>query len=294
MSREGRFHAEYLGWKETRGLYGFAFTEPIVAKLLLRQSSAPDSYRITMKIKRGELHIVQSKSSARQKVKYPAVPLMDISFVTQSPSPNADVVSCIFLGYNSRTHCAAHAHVYRFDSADSAAGFVRMVNSAISRPEYRQRVIGMEHDLAELGHVVPSRLSVEVEGVMRTRGSDGGSYGSPSPNSSDGERLPMYPSAEEALRQRKDIVITKTAPKPELKGAKLFGNIQEELEHKLAKTTEAPILLPPKDYDTIVRRYGHLSIRDRVKPRSIIGNQGVFQTDTATSTPNKVCLHETA
>ena len=272
MPKEGRFYVEYLGWKETRGLHGSEYTDPITAKLLNRRSSR--LHRMTIKVTKDELQItehVTTPNGKPQKIKYPAQQICDVSYVTQSAPPHTDVVSCIFLGYNSKTQCAAHVHAYIFDSSDTATIFVKLLNSLIEQPNYRQRIFAMEKDLFQLVHG-------EFTG-HDTLGSDGASYDSHSPNSSDSGLPPRhYPSAEEALKARKDIVIKRTPSQKKSGKSSLYDNVQDELAHKLTlqQEKEMPILLPPKDYDTIVRRYGHLSIRDKVKKRAVVGSDSFF------------------
>lgn len=279
MPKEGRFYVEYLGWKETRGLHGSQYVDPVVEKLLTRQQAARTLHRMTIKVNKEELQIFQHVTGSNgkpQKIKYPAQQMCDVSYVSQCAPRYKDVVGCIFLGYNSKTHCAAHVHSYRFDSADTATIFVKLVNSIIARPEYRQRVEGMERDLFRVGHVTVGMGHHEHDGM----GSDGGSYGSHSPNSSDSGLPRNYPTADQALKARKDIhIVKRTQSDKRAEPSKLFGTVQDELSHKLTmqQKQEMPILLPPKDYDTIVRRYGHLSIRAKVKQRSVIGADSVFK-----------------
>lgn len=282
MPREGRYYVEYLGWKETRGLHGNDYTDPVVKKLYSRRQSEGGMHRMTIKITRDDLQISQHKTGSNgktSKIKYPAQPMCDVSYVAQCSPPYTDVVGCIFLGYNMYTHCAAHVHGYRFDSPDTAAMFAKQVNSIIAQSEYRQRIMAMEQDLSQLGHV---NARTNGHGGHDMIGSDAGSYGSHSPISSD-SGVPhevSYPTAEEALKARKDIVIKRSASQKKQQSPKLFSTLQDELSHKLSmqEQKETPILLPPKDYDTIVRRYGHLSIRAKVKQRSIVGADSIFRS----------------
>lgn len=278
MPKEGRFYVEYLGWKETRGLYGNDYLDPIMWKLLSRSETFRSLHRMTIKVNKDELQILQHVTAPNgkpQKIKYPAQQMCDVSYVAQSPAPHTDVVGCIFLGYNAKTRCAAHVHAYRFDSADTAAMFVKLVRSIIEQADLRERIIAMEQDLFRLGHIGVRTSLQEPDGM----GSDGGSYGSHSshsPNSSDSGAPRTYPRPEDAFKARKDIVIVKRTPSQKsAESSKLFNSMQDELSQKLEK--DVPILLPPKDYDTIVRRYGHLSIRAKVKQRPVIGPDSVFR-----------------
>lgn len=281
--KEGRYYVEYLGWKESRGLFGREFTEPVIKELLARRRN-DELPRMTIKLNNNELQISQeavAKTGAKpEKTKYPAIPVKDAAFVIQGLYPDTDVVACIFLGYNPYTKCAIHVHVYRFDSADTAGVFVRHLGSITSKPEFRSRILGIEKDLADMGHVT-LRQQLESSNPSprhNSGGSDGYSYGTHSPQSAD-SLSPKYPTVEEALKKRQDIKLQKSPKRvePDKHIRRAFSSLQEELEYKMGLEDE-PILLPPKDYDTIVRRHGHLEIRDEVKAtsRTIVGPNGIF------------------
>jgi len=285
MPKEGRFYVEYLGWKETRGIQGNEFIDPILRKLISKRESARRLHRMTIKVGKYEMQISQVKVDSHgksQKVRYPAQLMEDVTFVSQCSRPYSDIVGCIFLGYNMQTQCAAHVHAYRFDSEETARVFTNLVSSIIFHPDYKERIVAIEQDLVKLGQIVKREpLSVNHD----TMGSDAGSYGSHSPNSSDSGLARSFPTADEALKQRKDIVIIKRTPSQKDKQPnqqRLFTTIQDELSHKLTlqEQKDAPILLPPKDYDTILRKHGHLSIRAKVKQRSILGADSIFKSPT--------------
>ena len=278
-----RYYVEYLGWKESRGLYGREFTEPVIKELLARRREA-ELPKMTIKVNDKEIQISQEltkSSSKRDKTKYPGIPTKDTAFVIQGFYPDADVVACIFLGYNPYTKCAIHVHVYRFDSEGTARMFTDHVTSIIDKPEFRSRILGIEKDLVELGHInLRQQRDVSSRPGLRhsSDGSDGYSYGTQSPQSAN-SLSPSYPTPEEALKQRPDIKIPKSPrqTKPDQNVKRIFSSLQEELEYKM-RLADAPILLPPKDYDTIVRRHGKLDFRDEVKAtsRSIVGPNGIF------------------
>lgn len=282
-AKEGRYYVEYLGWKESCGLFGREFTEPVIKELLARRRSA-ELPKMTIKLNATELQISQEtikKSDSKQgRSQYPSIPTKDASFVIQGLYPDCDVVACIFLGYNPYTKCAVHVHVYRFDSETTAGMFVSHMSSIIDQPEFKNRILGIERDLAGIGHA-SLRQQRDTNGRMtrhNSEGSDGLSYGTHSPHSSD-SLSPKYLSAEEALKKRPDIVITKSPKQtePDKKTKRIFGSLHEELEYKMS-LEDSVILLPPKDYDTIVRRHGKLDIRDDVKAnsRTIVGPNSIF------------------
>lgn len=272
MSKEGRFYVEFLGWKETRGLYGASFTDPVVSALIERQQKSQNHIRMSIKVNEDELQVTQHVTTSQgksQKIKYPKVLMCDISYVTQCAPPHTDIVSCIFLGYNPMTKHAAHVHVYRFDSSDTATIFLRRITSVIEQKEYRERILAMERDLIDLGH-------------LRRRdslGSDGASNGSSSchsPNSIDsGYGHSSKRSSGGANHSLLKPVGAQTAA--------AFSSIHNELEHKLSlqNKNEKPILLPPKDYDTVVRRHGHISIRAKLKPfkPTVVGAESIFNNN---------------
>lgn len=282
--KEGSYYLEYIGWKEAPGIYGREFTEPVIKELLARQRHHVELPKMTIKLNSKEIQISQTvmkKSGGKpEKTKYPPIATKDVTFVTSGMYPDNDVVACIFLGYNPYTKCAVHVHVYRFDSADTASIFVQHLSAIIDRPDFKERIIGIEKDLAEIGHVkIRSQFHKTDNNNLlgNSAGSDGMSYGSRSPLSSD-SLSPKYPTAEEALKQRRDITIQKSKKpvEPDQKTKKAFSSLHEEFEYKV-NLQEAPILLPPKDYDTIVRRHGKLDFRDEIKAsQSILGPNGIF------------------
>lgn len=283
--KEGRYYVEYLGWKESGGLFGREFTEPVIRELLARRRLSNELPKMTIKLTENEIQIsqevIRKTGSEPEKTRYPPIPTKDTTFVIQGLYPDNDVVACIFLGYNPHTKCGVHVHVYRFDSEATAALFVQHLSKIVERPDFKDRILGIEKDLADLGHIcMRSQYEAGQDSLRRHSGSDGLSYGTSSPQSSD-SLSPKYPTADEAIRRRSDIKIQKSKklPEPEPSVKKVFDSLHEELEYKM-KVNEGPLLLPPKDYDTIVRRHGHLEIRDELKPRSrsVIGPDGIFST----------------
>ena len=105
-----------------------------------------------------------------EKIKYPPIPSRDITYAVQATSPDEDVVSCIYLGFNPQTHCAVHVHVYRCDSPETADLFVEHLNQLTDITEHKQRIMKIEQDLVGKGQVSP-RPSLYVGEA----GSDAGS-----------------------------------------------------------------------------------------------------------------------
>ena len=155
-SQRSQYYVWYLGWKESRGLSGQEFTEPIVRELLVRRRSEALP-KLTIEVTKKELKVtqlVEKRKGKVDKVKYPAIPSRDVTFATQALYPDEDVVACIYLGYNARTQCAVHVHVYRCDSPDTAALLVDNINALVQLPEHLARVRKIEQELFEKGQIV--------------------------------------------------------------------------------------------------------------------------------------------
>lgn len=153
-----------------------------------------------------------------------------------------------------------HVHVYRFDSPDTAKSFVNFLNYIISMNIERTNQI--EQQLIEKGHIDDPRernmapVSPRPQPNMdyRLESSDGMSdrafhddSGADSASFSD----EGYPSGSDDIEP--DL--------QSLKDAVPFDSVTDELKTRLRLTETqgaAPLLLPPKDYDTVVRRHGDI------------------------------------
>ena len=177
---------------------------------------------------------MEKKKNKTEKVNYPPIPSKDVTFATQASVPFDDVVACIYLGYNPETRSAVHAHVYRCDCSETAAMLVKQMNQLIEMPDHQKRLRKIESDLVMQGQIAPQRKN-NTESLT----SSGHSTRSSGSSHSD----PRDPDL--------DRDIEKESPAP-------FMSVTDELKVKLADRTSAPLLLPPKDYDTICRRHGKI------------------------------------
>jgi len=154
-----------------------------------------------------------------------------------------------------------HVHVYRFDSPDTARTFVRYLNDIVSMNAVRTDQI--ERQLVEQGQIEDFRARSMAPIEHR-----------PKPNmnyrfdSSDGmsDRAFHDDSGADSASFSDDGFPSTGSDEidPDLQSLKEcvpFDSVTDELKARL-KLTEtqgaAPLLLPPKDYDTIVRRHGDL------------------------------------
>ncbi len=150
----------------------------------------------------------------------------------QSEEPNDDLVSCIFLGAGggpSEADCPLQVHTFRCDSGETASILAKQLKSLVH--QNRSKLDAIEARLAEKGLLRSSSAASKV-------GSDGRSLGRSSDDSSE--------------------LSSPAASKPSL--VNLHECLAAELRQKFCQ--KSPLLLPPKDYDTVHRTKGNLSSVD--------------------------------
>lgn len=288
--KKQQFYVQFLGWVETNGIRGTRYTDPVVNDLRRKVKKWKYAPKLTLQVGKKEMKITQDIQDERKKgkkiktIKFPIIPSRDITFAVQALNPADgspdDVVACIYLGYVPRTQRYAHVHVYRFDSSETATTFVRFVNHIISM--YGDRTADIERQLIQQGQIESPQSRVPITVHVRTNhavqnhnrfdssdgmsdrafyedsGADSGSFsdeGFPSAGSDD---------IEPDLQSLKDAVP--------------FDSVTDELKARLRLTETkgaAPILLPPKDYDTMVRRHGDIEKANKRKCLQIpiVGNR---------------------
>lgn len=159
-------------------------------------------------------------------------------------------------------------HVYRFDSPDTARTFVNFLDDIISANVVRTDRI--ERQLIEQGHIEDYRIPSVVPVLQRPRPNMNYRF-----DSSDGmsDRAFHDDSGADSASFSDDGFPSTGSDEIEpdlqsLKDAVPFDSVTDELKKRL-KLTEtqgaAPLLLPPKDYDTIVRRHGDVEKAGRRK-----------------------------
>ncbi|KAL8576136.1 hypothetical protein ACOMHN_001486 [Nucella lapillus] len=258
--KKSQFYVEFLGWMECRGLRGHRYTEPAVQELKRRQKKMDHPPKLTIQLTPKELRITQDFEEKRKrgikKVTFPPIPSRDVTYAVQatrgSSSENGnrldDVVACIFLGYMPRTGKYVHVHVYRFDEPSTASTFVKLMNVLVAAN--LNRINDVERDLAERGEIedpagLPSSLSDGVSehattGTDSAAGSVSGSGG----YSDNGSPTFGSDDMDADLQSLNDV--------------QPFDCVAEELKARLKMGGDRPLLLPPKDYDTISRARGNL------------------------------------
>lgn len=250
-----QYYVQYLGWKEVHGVWGREFTESITKELIKRRTGAPLP-KLTIEVSPKELKITQQveKKGKTQKLKYPAIPSKDITYAVQATSPDEDVVSCIYLGYNPQTRCAVHVHVYRCDSFQTAELLADHLTQITEIQEYQKRALRIEQDLVTRDQIRP-RPSAFVG--SKTYADD--------ISTQDGindERIP-FESGRRDIYARNSVedYPSRERHQDQDDGGEVYDSLAAELKAKLeARRAKDPILYPPKDYDTIHRKVGNAYI----------------------------------
>lgn len=280
--KKAQYYVWYLGWKEVRGLWGREFTEPITKELVQRRAHEPLP-KLTIEVNRKEVKVVQlveKKKGKVEKVKYPPIPGKDVTYAVQALSPDMDVVSCIYLGYNPQTHCAVHVHVYRCDSPETAEIFSDHLTQLTDLPENQKRIFRIEADLVAKNQIVPrpsayvgaaaSEANSTIASSMMMDDGDGrgGLF-----DDRDGTRHANYDSGFDIglrVEERRDQPdFHRLSPHPDVQQEKdvvdIYDSVTNELKAKLRDVSAAPMLLPPKDYDTLHRSAGNLQTAEEIR-----------------------------
>lgn len=265
-----KFYVEFLGWIETKGLRGRKYTDPVVDNLRRKQRNWHNPPKFTLQVSNQEIKISQDiEEKKKRKIKtvnYPIIPTRDVTYIAQATNPETgrpdDIVACIYLGYVPRTKKYVHVHVYRFDTAETAAQYVKLLNNIITM--YAERTKEIELSLASKGLIHDPRL-IESDGLSDPRTDSAADSGAST-------------YSENSFPDMEDI-------EPDLQSLKetlAYDNVTDELKQRLSmsKKEGAPILLPPKDYDTISRARGNLESIEKRKclNETIVGNSALSRT----------------
>lgn len=275
-----KFYVEFLGWIESRGLVGEQYTRPVVDDLRRKHQKWRNAPKLTVQVSKTELKISQDVPEKNKKktknIKFPVIPAEDVTFVSQARHPITgqpdDIVACIYLGYIPRTKRSVHVHVYRFDSAQTATKYVRMLQGVMGMTV--ERLKRVEFSLIARGEIEDPHNTTYV---YRPRSSPR----DPGLGSSDGMSEPRTDSAPDSAAA--STCSTNSFPSDEIEPDLVslcdqmpFESVTDELRLKLNMSVKEgkPLLLPPKDYDTIRRKQGNLEKVDarRCLNASIVGN----------------------
>ena len=296
--KKANYYVWYLGWKEVRGLWGREFTEPITKELVVRRAHEPLP-KLTVEVNKKEVKVVQlveKKKGKVEKVKYPPIPAKDVTYAVQALSPDMDVVSCIYLGYNPQTRCAVHVHVYRCDSPETAELFADHLTQLTEIPDHQERIFRIEADLVAKSQIMPrpSAFVGAADGDATStiapstlEGRPGGYYEdgdyqrhanydsksllrvlhpereSPQPgHMSPGRLSPGRVSPRHGRGSPRPDSMRQDSDEKDI--VDIYDSVTDELKAKL-KINAAPVLYPPKDYDTMHRSAGNMRSAEEIR-----------------------------
>lgn len=277
--KKHQFYVQFLGWVETEGIRGTRYTDPVISDLRKKARKWKYAPKLTLQMSKKEMKITQDVQEEKKRgkkiktIKFPIIPSRDITYAVQALSPidgaPDDIVACIYLGYVPRTKRYVHVHVYRFDSPDTATTFARLLNQIIAA--FADRTGEIERQLVQQGQIEDPRGNLNDDYRPPRRNINNNNYRF---NSSDGmsDRAFNDDSAADSGSFSDDAFPSGSdeieADLQSLREAVPFDSVHDELKTRLRLTESnnaAPLLLPPKDYDTVVRRHGHLDKADKRK-----------------------------
>nr|CAI5851211.1 unnamed protein product [Callosobruchus analis] len=250
--KKSSYYVWFLGAKESKGLRGSEYIIPVIKHLEEREKDV-EPFKVTLQVSHKGLKIVQNILSQNPKNSKPKnetikhfIPHNTITCVYQQD----DIIACILLLFNPVTKCPLHVHAYRCDSLETATLLKNQLQLLIERPENQKKYQEIENRLK------PSPQQ-ELKKVDSSIGSDTGTSTRESESSEERYGLNEPPPGR---------VTT------------LYDSVAAELRAKLA-SHGSPILLPPRDYDTVHRTRGNLTGIElrRCLNANVVGRTGAAQ-----------------
>lgn len=257
--KKSSYYVWFLGAQEAKGLRGAEYITPVIRCLVERERDV-EPFKVTLQVSHKGLKIVQNvpdvgsfspvgkvagkTGSAKSEVVKHFIPHHAVTCVLQEE----DVVACILLLYNPVTKCPVHVHAYRCDSVETATVLSGQLQTLIERPENQKKLADIEARLRAKGLLMPSPQERPIRRVPLPGGSDGRSSSTRESESSGGSSTERLSGVGQIERI-----------------ASLYDSLAAELREKLGTgpqtqaQAQAPILLPPRDYDTVHRQKGNLS-----------------------------------
>lgn len=263
--KKSSYYVWFLGAQEAKGLRGPEYVLPVVRSLVEREREV-EPFKVTLQVSHKGLKIVQNvpgaaaagkaspkpalsglKPAKAETVKH-LIPHHAVTCVLQQE----DIVACILLLYNPVTKCPVHVHAYRCDSVETAQILCGQLQTLIERPDNQKKLAEIEARLRAKGLLLAAPLP---PGPAGRRHGDRGGGGSDGRSTSTRESESSGGSSSERLSGLREERVTN-----------LYDSLAAELREKLGAdqdTGHAPILLPPRDYDTVHRQKGNLASVDR-------------------------------
>ncbi|KAJ6634860.1 hypothetical protein Bhyg_13441 [Pseudolycoriella hygida] len=172
-----------------------------------------------------------------------------------------DIVACVLLLYNPTTKCPLHVHAYRCDSETTAQALHQFLQVLINRPENQKRFSELEAKLGLQSQVTSNRSSPPKIAPKRTETSP--------------RRFESSLGSDTGTSRESECSEELSPTSPTVPKANLYDSLAAELRAKL-NGNGPPLLLPPRDYDTVHRSKGNLAATElrRCRNSLIVGATG--------------------
>ncbi|KAF5304203.1 hypothetical protein FQR65_LT08010 [Abscondita terminalis] len=223
--KKSSYYVWFLGAKESKDLRGSDYLPSVIQHLVDREKDV-EPFKVTLQISHKGLKIIQNivtQGSKNSKPKNETIKHFISHNKITCVHQQDDIIACILLLFNPVTKCPLHVHAYRCDSLETATLLKQQLQTLIERPENQKKRCEIENRLKTPKEVKKIESSLSSDTGTSTRESE---------------------SSEE--RFSSDRVTTP------------YDSVAAELRAKLKKNNE-PILLPPRDYDTVHRQKGNLT-----------------------------------
>lgn len=277
--QKASYYVWFLGAEEAKGLRGERVINSVLPYLIDR-SRGQEPLKVTLQVSHKGIKILQGSSKH----------FIPHSAITSSVQTD-DIVACVLLLYNPATKCPLHVHAYRCDSESTAETLHQQLQILINRPENQKRFEELETRLGILPPLPTSgnkstssatahisnketqphsqKLSQHYQSQQQQpqkhqqRRHDtspkrfSSSLGSDTGNSTRESECSEENSGSSPISRSPPIVKPAVVPLPQPNN-ELFDSLAAELRAKL-NGNGPPILLPPRDYDTVHRSKGNLT-----------------------------------
>lgn len=245
--KKSSYYVWFLGAREVRGLRGPEYIASVIRGLLEREHKTGELFKMTIQVSPKGLKIIHNMPGAPNHFdksgKSNAVKLSIPHHAVSSVFQKVDVVGCMLI-YDNHNKCPLTVQAYRCDSVKTANVLHSQLNILIERPENQKKVAEMESKLSsqkcvqasQKKQVAPTGPDSTIRSKRESESSGSSSVGHPSRAS----------SAEQSTMST------------------LISSLASELKEKIGPPVgslqgTAPLLLPPRDYDTVHRQKGNLS-----------------------------------
>lgn len=252
--KKSSYYVWFLGAQECKNVRDVESIIPVISTLAEREKKVTP-YKFTLQVSHRGLKIVHNvsalislpggKSSKSDLVKH-LIPDHAVTCVHQ----DEDLVAVILLLYNPVTKWPVHVHVYRCDTVETATLLSTQLRMLVDRPENKKKLNDIESRLQQ------SKSETHSSSVRNDRKRE-------SPPHSPHRRQPPLSPSDSGVPGPGHVTT-------------LYDSLAAELKKKLGtggKTGGVPILLPPRDYDTVHRHRGNLNGIDfrRCMSANIVG-----------------------